>query len=63
MGDVVSCGYAPIVAIVADHDDWPAPGWYGGTITRDATLVSPQQCQVCLITNLKLSCNSPPIAL
>ena len=48
MGDVVSCGYAPIVAIVADHEDWPAPGWFGGTITRDATLVSPQQCQVCL---------------
>ena len=45
MGDVVSCGYAPIVAIVADHDDWPAPSWFTGTITRDATLVSPQQCQ------------------
>ena len=42
---VVSCGYAPIVAIVADHEDWPAPGWFGGTITRDASLVSPQQCQ------------------
>ena len=45
VGEVVSCGYAPIVAIVADHEDWPAPGWFGGTITRDASLVSPQQCQ------------------
>eukprot|EP01043_Picozoa_sp_COSAG02_P075251 COSAG02_NODE_15433_length_1172_cov_0.697111_1_plen_270_part_10 len=40
-----SCGYAPIVEIVADHADWPAPGWYSGPMTVDATMDSPLECQ------------------
>jgi hypothetical protein len=44
------CGYAPIVEIVADHADWSAPGWYSGSLTIDAAMVSPMQCQArCLL--------------
>ena len=41
-----ACGYAPVITIIADHADWPAPGWYSGTVERDATMTSPEQCQV-----------------
>ena len=41
-----SCGYAPVVALIADHADWPAPGWYSGVVTRDSAMTSPAQCQV-----------------
>ena len=41
-----ACGYAPVITIIADHADWPAPGWYSGTVERDAAMTSPEQCQV-----------------
>ena len=44
-GESVSCGYAPIVEIFADHADWQAPGWYGGAITYDASMDNPMECQ------------------
>ena len=44
-GNEVSCGYAPIVEIVADHADWQAPGWYGGVVTYDASMDSALECQ------------------
>jgi len=44
-GDSVSCGYAPIVVIYADHADWNAPGWYGGDLTIDASMDNPMECQ------------------
>ena len=37
-GNEVSCGYAPIVVIYADHADWNAPGWYGGPLVVDASM-------------------------
>ena len=37
-GNEVSCGYAPIVAIYADHADWNAPGWYSGPLVVDASM-------------------------
>ena len=47
-----SCGYADVVALIADHADWPAPGWYSGVVTRDSAMTSPAQCQVlCLQTD------------
>ena len=50
-GNEVSCGYAPIVVIYADHADWPAPGWYGGEVTVDPTMNSPLMCQARCIDN------------
>ena len=52
IGATVSCGYAPVVAIVADHADWQAPGWYGGPVLRDATMDSPLECQRMCLNNL-----------
>eukprot|EP01050_Picozoa_sp_SAG11_P005908 SAG11_NODE_435_length_9493_cov_21.529806_3_plen_674_part_00 len=43
--EVISCGYAPIVEIIADHADWPAPSWYSGDLTIDPELVTPFECQ------------------
>ena len=45
VGDAVSCGFAPIVAIYADSADWPAPGWYSGELTIDPNMDSPLECQ------------------
>ena len=50
-GATVECGYAPIVAIVADHADWTAPGWFSGTLIIDETMVSPLQCQALCFSN------------
>ena len=44
-GNEISCGYAPIVAIVADSADWTPPGWFGGTLIIDANMNSPLMCQ------------------
>ena len=46
VGDTVSCGFAPIVEIIADHADWPAPGWY--EINSDAF-------SVCLLSDVSLT--------
>jgi len=53
IGATVSCGYAPIVTIVADHADWQAPGWFGGTVLRDATMDSPLECQRACFNNME----------
>ena len=46
VGDTVSCGFAPIVEIIADHADWPAPGWYENSdafsIRRAVRLANPK---------------------
>jgi hypothetical protein len=44
--DGVECGYAPVAAVIADSEDWAAPSWYKGAVTRDATMTSPFECQV-----------------
>ena len=44
-GQSISCGYAPIVVIYADSADWNAPGWFGGTVTIDASMDNPMECQ------------------
>ena len=44
-GNEVSCGFAPIVVIYADHEDWQAPGWYSGAVTYDASMDSALECQ------------------
>ena len=49
-GDIVECGYAPVIAIVADHADWPPPSWFSGTLIIDETMVSPLQCQTLCFT-------------
>eukprot|EP01050_Picozoa_sp_SAG11_P005907 SAG11_NODE_435_length_9493_cov_21.529806_2_plen_952_part_00 len=54
-GEEVFCGYAPIVAIYADHADWPAPGWYSGDLIIDATMDSPLECQARCFNNAE--CN------
>ena len=46
-----SCGYAPVIEIVADHADWPAPGWFSGTLTIDGTMDSPLECQARCFNN------------
>ena len=53
VGNTVSCGFAPIVTIVADHADWQAPGWFGGTVLRDATMDSPYECQAMCFNNME----------
>ena len=50
-GSSVSCGYAPVIELVADNAAWPAPGWFSGTLTTDATMVSPLQCQARCLAN------------
>ena len=48
----VSCGYANVVELVADHMDWPAPGWYSGVLTIDASMNSPIACQARCLANV-----------
>ena len=63
-GDSVSCGYAPIVVIYADHADWNAPGWYGGPLVVDASMDSPLECQARCFYNAEceyFSCTSPAL--
>ena len=50
-GNEISCGYAPIVAIVADSADWQAPGWFGGTLIIDEYMNSPLMCQTMCVDN------------
>ena len=45
LGGTVSCGYAPIVAIVTDHEDWVPPSFFSGAVTVDRRLRNPLQCQ------------------
>jgi hypothetical protein len=52
IGATVSCGFAPIVTIVADSADWQAPGWFGGDVLRDATMDSPKECQRMCFNNM-----------
>ena len=50
--DGTACGFAPVVAIYADHADWQAPGWYGGPVLVDAGMSSPADCQAaCLLAD------------
>ena len=63
-GNEISCGYAPIVAIYADHADWNAPGWYGGPLVVDASMDSPLECQARCFYNAEceyFSCTSPAL--
>ena len=41
-----SCGYAPVIAIVADDSNWAPPVWYNGPVITDTTMTSPLECQV-----------------
>ena len=47
----VSCGYAPVVELVADSAAWPAPGWYSGPLTIDDTMDSAFECQARCLAN------------
>merc|ERR1719424_921068 len=49
--EVIECGFAPIVEIIADSADWSAPGWFSGTLTIDNTMVSPLDCQARCFAN------------
>eukprot|EP01050_Picozoa_sp_SAG11_P016374 SAG11_NODE_2229_length_3658_cov_3.278730_1_plen_292_part_00 len=57
-GTEVECGFAPIVMIIADHAHWPAPGWFSGTLTIDATMNSPIDCQARCFNNADCNCFS-----
>ena len=44
-GTEISCGYAPVLEVIYDHER-SAPAWFsGGAVDIDSTMVSPLQCQ------------------
>jgi hypothetical protein len=45
-GNMVECGYAPILAIIASEPDWQPLAWWTGPVERDASMDSGLQCQI-----------------
>lgn len=44
-GELVECGFAPTVMIIADDEAWPIPSWYSGTEVIDESMTSALDCQ------------------
>ncbi len=44
-GELVPCGFAPTVLIIADDEAWPAPAWFSGTEVIDEGMTSALDCQ------------------